>query len=756
VESTEDVDDNSDEAQDATDIDTSNNSFSEMAIEDPAREHIPMSVTEDTRATFNFSLNDNAANSEPFAEQEATLLNFFGSPVKHAPPAKSDRAANRVEYPELPQSPVAETEMVDAVEEKQTELHVEAATIPSPAKIATQDESIEVIAMEHKYSPVLGFGQDILDEELRNGTTPVETTKVFYPSLPEEVSVEQQTQFPENLQEREDEEMFEVAADIVPAQFEEEDDHYDSEVQDDEDFTEASLQLELSRELAKELKKERSMVDGMSEKQQEAVVTNQEIGSVISTELSATAIKDIVADMTDGLTLGPSKSFSRESPAQLSIDIQGLDETMTVALDDDTAMLKDFLSRAAASRASKAAVISRRESAENRRDSDVIRHALASPRKVLEDKDPNSPSKYDNDATLDLSQTLTLSMPQPPPLSPTQEQADVEDADETATKSSRRSSRTRKSRLPAPSSTTVLGPSKIAVRRADGGEPVVLKKSEAQELGHLTRTNTRKNKQGAFAVNLRLAKLSHDASARAAAVLAAGAEDNLTESVVQVPGKKYVRWDEQLAYYQEGTDTIANMLADAESLATPDELSLPGPPTVKKARIPKKEKPSTSTPKIKRVRGLGTTNGTPSKALLLTPASLLPDAVQDELDTAPSQQRLPKPKVKTVKPKSSKITKLATAPNDPLNTKLPILDVAPVGIESTIPASSSSLVRERKSRLATPRKVKLPNSVVGEGKENQTLLRSSGIVAAGSSKIGVPGSGGVAETGLPRRRARKV
>ena len=67
------------------------------------------------------------------------------------------------------------------------------------------------------------------------------------------------------------------------------------------------------------------------------------------------------------------------------------DATMTFAFDDDTALLKNFLSRAAASKANKAENIARRESLQNRRDSDVVRHALASPRKVLEDKDPTRP-----------------------------------------------------------------------------------------------------------------------------------------------------------------------------------------------------------------------------------------------------------------------------------------------------------------------------------------------------------------------------
>ncbi|PSN73756.1 hypothetical protein BS50DRAFT_607268 [Corynespora cassiicola Philippines] len=479
-------------------------------------------------------------------------------------------------------------------------------------------------------------------------------------------------------------------------------------------------------------------------------------------------------DIAEGLTLGFTKSTSTErtprrlrSPSPPPIQSGTEDATLTIALDDDTALLKDFLTRAAASKANKAATIARRSSLQNRRDSDVVRHALASPRKVLEDKDPNSPSKHDNEVTLDLSQNLTLRMEPQPPLSPTQDEVEpaegVQETSEEAksSSSSRRSSRARKTRLPAPPlAAPQIEKPKIAVRRADGSEHIVLKKTDAQELSLMTRNNTRKNKQGALSVSLRLLKLKSEA------VLSAAGDDTNTRDAVS--GKKSVRWDEQLAYFQEGTDTMANMLAEAESLATPDELSLPmagSTPKVKaKPKIPK-VKSSTSTPKIRRVKGLGTANGTPGKALL-SPSSMLPDDVREEKEAAEAQpQRLPKPK--TTKAKKMAVASTSaqgSSSSEPIDGRVPSLTVAPVGIEAGSNSSSTTTTtttKERKSRLATPKKVKLPqpaSSVAGDGKENQ---QRTGIGGATPKKgipvpqVVIPTSVGM-DTGLPRRRGKRV
>ncbi|KAF2706366.1 hypothetical protein K504DRAFT_459659 [Pleomassaria siparia CBS 279.74] len=499
--------------------------------------------------------------------------------------------------------------------------------------------------------------------------------------------------------------------------------------------------------------------------------------SAESQSKSGTPADNMVDDIAEGMSL----SFSTHSTAVPALrrlrslsppaqDVSLDDATTTVALDDDTAVLKDFLTRAAASKASKVINIARRSSLINRRESDAIRHALASPRKILEDKDPNSPSKYDNDATLDLTQTLTLSADQVP-LSLSQE-VDAESTGEmNSSRSSRRSTRTRKSRLPAPSPAPqpTQGPKTISLRRNDGTEPVSLKKTEAQELGLLTRNNTRKNKQGAFSVSVKLFSLNTNVSklATEAAPLKAVDDDAKTSLTDAVSGKKNVRWDETLEYFQQGTDTQANMKADAESLATPDELSLSITTSSSKSKI-KTPKDKASTPKTRRTKGLGATNGTPGKGLL-GPSSLLPDEVQDEMDVlapAVAVPRLPKAK-------SSRIKKMPVGSSSsdtiavPSSTKAGIPTTSPkipdhiaTALEPTKEVPKVS--KERKSRLATPKRVKFPQPVpaalVVEGKENQ---QTKGIASGLPKKsIPIPVSQVIApptlETGLPRRRARKV
>lgn len=789
---------NANGSSDAEDADVSNNNFSEMdASAVSATEPTPVTEHKDSRSTFTFSMQDDQESTivddtagtsmsleAPQTEQEATLVNFFRSPVKNAVFKDMKDSPEKITYPELPQPVVIGANLDGSSEETTNTNEAQPQTTdgcPSAETPALAEETADAEPMD------MSEAQEAVDKVL--------VAEVSYPSLPTDESIEEQVVLNEEAPEQEGQDESESDSEIasMSAQDEETLDTEVTETPTEGEFTEASLQLNIQRDMEEEQFKESSVAMDTAEDQSVAVSAPEEDLVLAETpQEESLPEQNVVEDIADGLSLGPATTPVREptprkmqSPPPPPAE-HGSEETLV--LDDDTAMLKDFLSRAAASKASKAATISRRESLQNRRDSDVVRHALASPRVVLEEKDPNSPTKHDNEATLDLSQTLTMNMDQPP-LSPTPtstsmpEQASTEPADDTAPKTSRRSSRTRKSRLPAPASTQPAGPSKIAVRRADGGEPVVLKKSDVQELSQLTRTNTRKNKQGAFAVHVRLLKLSKEMSRRASDDDTANSE----ASVVQVPGKKYVRWDEQLAYFQEGTDTVANMLAEAESLATPDELSLPAtaaPKSKIKAPKPKEKKAaSTSTPKIRRVRGLGTTNGTPGKGLL-NPASLLPDAVQEEKEQAAnepsSQQRLPKPKANARPKTPSKTAKkmpvapttgssdtaaaaptLTAAPSlEPTPNKLPSLDIAPVGIETATAA--------RKSKLASPRKVRLPPPPGADGKENS---RGASVGISGNTPkkgipvlLGIPGGMGVVgggasaggETGLPRRRLRKL
>ncbi|KAL1599014.1 hypothetical protein SLS60_008160 [Paraconiothyrium brasiliense] len=682
-------------------------------------------------------------------EQDANIMRLLQS--SHKPPAEDSMSVEPLSYPELPSMHAFEGDVVNANDqdhmvEEVTERHVNEDFVSAHFGDDAMDEkkALEVDTAEAESSASL---MEADSEAVAEGIAPsalLHETNVGQPAGRDSDSLESELAAPVSPQEAQD---HVASLDLK-----------DEGGNPDENFTEASLQLNIQQDM-------QMMETPSSEKENSAPnIDMAEVAEAIAsqgklpTELSS-AMSDASDDITSGLTLGPTPSSREPTPRKLRSPSPpprsacGPDDaTMTFAFDDDTALLKDFLYRAAASKANKVENVTRRESLQNRRDSDVVRHALASPRKALEDKDPNSPSKCDNETTSNLSQSLTLNMESIDPLSPSKIHmtAETDDVDNPKTeRTSRRSSRARNSRLPEPLSVPI-GPPKISVKR-DGADPVALKKTDAQELSLLTRSNTRKNKQGAVAVNVRLLKLSNEA--RFAGV--ASSPDS-AECVAQVLEKKYVRWDSQLAYFQENTQAIADALADAESLATPDELST-APPAAKPTRVRVVAKvDKDAMPRVRKVKNLGSKNGTPGKGLL-TPASLLPDTMLANKEELEVKQRVARPKTGRIRKMSIAGIDMASAPAC-RESKLPVLEVAPVGID---PTNASS--RERKSRLATPKKVKIPqlsSGAVGDGKENQ----GKGIAAA-TPKKGIPMPSVVvapkvempaATTGLPRRRGRKL
>ena len=702
--------------------------------------------------------------------EDSTFALIFKSPVKSTPTLQSTSPA-KVEYPTLPYN--VEEEQLEASSDETvgeeitvTGPSVESvvaevmANVPTSTTYVQESETDVIDEHEGDANMTKAAGSEaataVSDETFNAGECTAQTVDadaIAYPELPTEAisdhqSSDAQTKDVEHAgtdEEEDDAEMSEVDLGTVAGSGKSEEVAISATVDEEsagEEFTEASMQLDIQEEYERE-------------------------GEFVSQPLTPKSVETKAGDIADGLTLSltPTKASSREHtpkklhspPPPLRIESGPEDATMTLAIDDDTAILKSFLSRAAASKAERSAIITRRSSLENRRDSDIVRHALASPRKALEEKDRNSPSKVESEAIFDLSGTPALNTEIEESVSPTLEQpASESTAEDTAEKSgrgSRRSSRAKKSRLPAPATTIQPQASnKIAIRRADGTDPVVLKKTDAQELALITKNNTRKNKQGAFMVSLRLLKL------QAEAFLSPPVDLN-EEEKPPVPGRRGVRWDETLAYYQEHADTLAAQQAEAESLATPDELSLPALTATKKPKV-KTSTDKNSTPKVRRVRGLGTANGTPGKGLLAT-GSLLPDVVQEEkaaaAQPAPTAKGIPKPKV----------TKKMTTVSTPAESKLPTLEVAPVGVE---PA------KERKSRIAPPKSVRLPKpvataaaaaaSVTAAEKENTRTginaatprkgIPAPKVVAPKAISIPAPAAKVGVDSALPRRRGRKV
>jgi hypothetical protein len=763
----QDASEESDDAQDATGEELSYESLAgpDSAVE-PRVEIAPMDG--DRRSTFTFFMESEVPEDVPDHEmshahedndqepevdgqtEDATIARLFQSPAKEAP-TQSFEAPEQVQYPELPHSDeevlVCETATVPAAVE-------EPITVPD-MEDGPLDTSENEVDMEEQRAETTDQETPLVEVEEQNTETPQVASDIAYPVLPSEASPSDDVEPSISPLERNTESL-EESLDVAPSACPDQIDSEDSDMDNDadaaanEEFTEESLQLDIQREYEQAEATEHEAAEDLPEDTEDG---NNPLEDEAENFIDTTRSADMegqgdvhMEDITDGLTLSftPVKTPSLEptlrrlhSPPPPPVQSGPEDATMTIALDDDTALLKDFLNRAAASKAEKAAVMThRRESLQNRRDSDVVRHALASPRKVLEDKDPNSPSKYDNELTLDLSQNLTLTMDTNSILSPTNSADNDGVADEKSLRGSRRSSRTKKSRLPAPASATPAPTqtSKIAIRRTDGTDHVVLKKSDAQELATVTRANTRKNKQGAFCVTVRLMKLSAEASTLPPL------DDSTRELIIG----KNIRWDEQLAYYQENPETVA----DRESLATPDELSMPDTTPAPSSK-PKSKVSKTSTPKIRRVRGLGTANGTPGKVLLAPPPFLAEPALEEiaKETPPPTLPQLPRPK-------SSKLKKMPVASASvAADTKLPTLEVVPVGVD---PA-------QRKSKLMAPRKVTLPQSIAApEGKENSQrpgIGRQTQRKGLPVPKVVVPTSTtatvGV-ESGLPRRRGRKI
>ena len=221
---------------------------------------------------------------------------------------------------------------------------------------------------------------------------------------------------------------------------------------------------------------------------------------------------------------------------------------------DDTNLLKDFLNRAQARKLAKDSKIPAQgpPQASPRR----------TPRKVLAEVDSNSPSPQ---RPKDLA-----TRPGTPPGKQRMDAFAFDDVDELTAEptSCRRSNRTR---LPTVSKAPPGAPSFIPVRRADGTDPVVLPKSIAQDLAVQTRANTRRNKGQSKPPSVALQTLTEETTEFAA-------------NRAHVRDKcKCVGWDEKLVYYYQGVPAVGEEEGKEEKR-----------------------------PQVRRLRGLGASNGTPA------------------------------------------------------------------------------------------------------------------------------------------------
>lgn len=389
---------------------------------------------------------------------------------------------------------------------------------------------------------------------------------------------------------------------------------------------------------------------------------------------------------------------------------------------DDTALLQAFLNRAAETKSSGRRIsTSKRESITNRRDSDAVRQALASPAKpeVLADLDPNSPSPRKTTVVSDEIDNANI----------------LPEAESSPLQKTRRSGRATRKAAPQ-TATPAAAPNKISIR----GNPdsVVLRKSEAQETSAITRTNTRKNKGGSVLPLYRLDKLRQQ-----------GVVDPLDDGMVvddeliSRPNSKgkALRWNETLVEFWQGGDVSeTSVLSDelSSSSSAPlenDTMEVEAEvPTSRVAPPPPAETPSK--PKIRRLKATRTAS-TPGKA----PSAPLEGAakadVAETAEAAAPQAKAPAPTKRRSRiatpakglgnasllpadleptPAATSAAALAPAPAPPaqqhLKKSIPAPSTTSAGGRRKAPASKLPALSSSSSSSTTT------TSTVSQGKEN--------------------------------------
>ncbi|TKA77492.1 hypothetical protein B0A55_05371 [Friedmanniomyces simplex] len=389
-------------------------------------------------------------------------------------------------------------------------------------------------------------------------------------------------------------------------------------------------------------------------------------------------------------------------------------------ISDDTALLQAFLNRAAESKSTRRLSATEKESLSNRRDSDTVRQALASPAKpeVLMDLDPNSPSPRKQQAGLAVDDSVEHSVTLASNTSGASDagQDPIEDPSESASGvRTRRSGRgRRKPQVYSQSnpSTASSAPSKINIRGlANIGD--LMKKAETQELAQLTRNNTRKNKGGSVLPKPRLVKLALDGIATAAtdstsdavngADAVAGDEEMLD---VAADGKRRIRWAETLvSFYQGSTDLEASQLSDEMEERMPWERGADFDPTEEPKQelgtpVPAAETPSKPKAKLRTLKASRTASTPAKKASASDSAKVASTVEANEVAPAPISEVYAKPKP-APKPRRSRI---ATPAKGLANASLLPADVAPVSASSAPePTAERKKAAPTRKRAATSR-----------------------------------------------------
>jgi hypothetical protein len=444
-------------------------------------------------------------------------------------------------------------------------------------------------------------------------------------------------------------------------------------------------------------------------------------------ELQGTPIACATSQTPDRLRLPPTPSISpapilpQSSPVQERASSAPPEEeprplspekTFKPRLSDDTALLQAFLNRAAENKTSRRMSVTQRESISNRRDSDTVRQALASPAKslaadnVLGELDPNSPSPRKSIVGLAGAQLASPLPDRTAASTPAEDKIQDPIEDPEPAPRTRRSVRDRKKPQTLSqarySGTTAAAPStKITIRGPANG--VDVKKTQVQELALLTRNNTRKNKAGCVLPKLRLTKMAAEIPSQGEGEgegeVEVQAEGTTVEASVETKaGKKGVQWAETLTSFYEGGQDFSQLSDDGvteerlpwERPALPDDSDEEDGGKALEEKVvvaapAPADTPSKPKPKIRRLKAPRTA-ATPGRA----PVAAIEATAEDEK----VEDEAKKPAKKTAsKLKRSRIATPAKSPSASATNSLLPLELLPA---STAPTTT------RTKRAAAP------------------------------------------------------
>jgi hypothetical protein len=403
---------------------------------------------------------------------------------------------------------------------------------------------------------------------------------------------------------------------------------------------------------------------------------------------------------------------------------------------DDTALLQAFIRQAAQNKSTRRLSASKRESLSNRRDSDTVRQALATPAnpEILATLDPNSPSPKKSMALLEdpkLAGKDTAAVS-----SPKSGSGDAEVSQERTTRRSHRDKR-RVERV-AP-----LAHTRISLR--GNTDPVILKRSEAQELATTTRANTRKNKGGSLMPTLRLSKLIVE---EAPIETTQEIEEDTSEKVAR-PGVRNVKWDETLAYYQEAapepevqlfelgdSNTAPKLQSTSSSVDAEPESDEAVPLPVPAAETPSKPKVR----KLRAPRSASTSGKAPTSVLSDEPVESAPPALKQKQS---KRSRLATPAKAQDAPSLSPVEVIQPAPSEGTSTTRPkavprkkAASRLPAPASASVPALSnetSGLISSPPKKKAAP--IALPTKSAVPKLDFQTKLSAPSKSVNNSSDI---------------------